>query len=86
MNEVSRQQGWGFVDGFEQVAIGDNAGRLAALKARRRRRCVVDVGSALISPTRRRAASSCASAAWRRFHLHVSFATTRMAKKPTDLT
>src|ERR1700689_4589719 len=32
MSEVSRQHGWGF-DGFEQVAIGENAARIAALKA-----------------------------------------------------
>src|SRR6202034_3100465 len=46
MNEVSRQHGWGF-DGFEQVPIGDNAARLAALKAGSIDGCVVDIGSAL---------------------------------------
>ena len=46
MNEVSRQHGWGF-DGFDQVAIGDNAARLAALKTGAIDGCVVDVGSAL---------------------------------------
>jgi NitT/TauT family transport system substrate-binding protein len=46
MSEVSRQHGWGF-DGFEQVAIGENAARIAALKAGAVDGCVVDVGSAL---------------------------------------
>jgi NitT/TauT family transport system substrate-binding protein len=46
MNEVSRQHGWGF-NGFEQVPIGDNAARLAALKSGAIDGCVVDVGSAL---------------------------------------
>src|SRR5580692_10819824 len=32
MNEVSRQHGWGYT-GFTEVPIGDNAARLAALKA-----------------------------------------------------
>jgi len=46
MNEVSRQQGFGF-DGFVQVAIGENAARVAAVKAGAVDGCVVDIGSAL---------------------------------------
>jgi NitT/TauT family transport system substrate-binding protein len=46
MNEVSRQHGWGF-DGFEQVPIGENAARIAALKSGAVDACVVDIGSAL---------------------------------------
>jgi NitT/TauT family transport system substrate-binding protein len=46
VNEVSRQQGWGF-DGISQVAIGENATRLAALKTGSVDGCVVDIGSAL---------------------------------------
>jgi NitT/TauT family transport system substrate-binding protein len=46
MNEVSRQHGWGF-DGFEQVPIGENSARIAALKSGAVDACVVDIGSAL---------------------------------------
>ncbi|HEY2532086.1 MAG TPA: ABC transporter substrate-binding protein [Xanthobacteraceae bacterium] len=46
MSEVSRQHGWGY-DGFRQVPIGENAARLAALKAGAVDGCVVDIGSAL---------------------------------------
>ncbi len=46
MNEVSRQHGWGFA-GFEQVPIGENAARIAALKSGAVDACVVDIGSAL---------------------------------------
>jgi len=46
MNEVSRQQGWG-LDGFTLVAIGENAARVAAVKAGAVDGCVVDIGSAL---------------------------------------
>jgi NitT/TauT family transport system substrate-binding protein len=46
MNEVSRQQGFG-LDGFVQVAIGENAARVAAVKAGAVDGCVVDIGSAL---------------------------------------
>ncbi len=46
MNEVSRQNGWGF-DGFTQVPIGENGARIAALKSGAVDGCVVDVGSAL---------------------------------------
>jgi NitT/TauT family transport system substrate-binding protein len=86
MNEVSRQQGWGF-DGFEQVAIGDNAARLAALKAGAIDGCVVDVGSALNFAEHGdgRILMRFGGVA-KDFIMHVIFATdTAMAKKPADL-
>jgi len=46
MNEASRQHGWGY-DGFTQIPIGENAARIAALKAGVVDACVVDIGSAL---------------------------------------
>jgi NitT/TauT family transport system substrate-binding protein len=46
MNEVSRQKGWGF-DGFVQVPVGENAARIAAVKAGATDAGVVDIGSAL---------------------------------------
>jgi NitT/TauT family transport system substrate-binding protein len=46
MNEVSRQQGWGY-DGFVQVPIGENGARIAALKSGAVDACVVEIGSAL---------------------------------------
>ncbi|MGA8610557.1 MAG: ABC transporter substrate-binding protein [Xanthobacteraceae bacterium] len=87
MNEVSRQHGWGF-DGFEQVAIGDNAARLAALKTGAIDGCVVDVGSALnfAEHGHGRILMRFGGVA-KDFIMHVVFATdTAMAKKPTDLT
>jgi NitT/TauT family transport system substrate-binding protein len=87
MNEVSRQHGWGF-DGFEQVPIGDNAARLAALKAGAIDGCVVDVGSALNFSERGdgRILMRFGDVA-KDFIMHVIFATdTAIAKKPADLT
>jgi ABC-type nitrate/sulfonate/bicarbonate transport system substrate-binding protein len=46
VSEVARQKGWGF-SGIDQVPIGDNATRLAALKTKSVDGCVVDIGSAL---------------------------------------
>jgi ABC-type nitrate/sulfonate/bicarbonate transport system substrate-binding protein len=46
VSEVARQKGWGF-GGIDQVPIGDNATRLAALKTKSVDGCVVDIGSAL---------------------------------------
>jgi NitT/TauT family transport system substrate-binding protein len=87
MNEVSRQQGWGF-DGFEQVAIGDNAARLAALKAGAIDGCVVDVGSAhnFVERGDGRILMRFGDVA-KDFIMHVIFATdSAIAKKPADLT
>jgi ABC-type nitrate/sulfonate/bicarbonate transport system substrate-binding protein len=46
VSEVARQNGWGF-NGIDQVPIGENATRLAALKTKSVDGCVVDIGSAL---------------------------------------
>jgi NitT/TauT family transport system substrate-binding protein len=87
MNEVSRQHGWGF-DGFEQVPIGDNSARLAALKAGAIDGCVVDVGSALNFAERGDGRILMRfGGVVKDFIMHVIFATdTAMAKKPADLT
>ncbi|MGB6534968.1 MAG: ABC transporter substrate-binding protein [Xanthobacteraceae bacterium] len=86
MHEVSRQQGWG-LDGFEQVPIGDNAARLAALKAGSIDGCVVDIGSALNFAQRDdgRILMHFGKVA-KNFIMHVIFATDQaMAQKPADL-
>jgi NitT/TauT family transport system substrate-binding protein len=86
MYEVSRQQGWG-LSGFEQVPIGDNAARLAALKAGSIDGCVVDIGSALNFTQRGdgRILMRFGKVA-KNFIMHVIFATDQaMAQKPADL-
>ncbi len=86
MKEVSQQNGWGF-GGFEQVAIGDNAARLAALKARSIDGCVVDIGSALnfVQHGDGRILMRFGDVA-RHFIMHVIFATdTAMKERPADL-
>ena len=83
MNEVSRQHGWGF-DGFAQVPIGDNAARIAALKAGAVDGCVVDIGSALNFVQRGdgRILMRFGDVA-KNFIMHVIFATdTAIAQKP----
>ncbi len=86
MHEVSRQQGWG-LDGFAQVPIGDNAARLAALKAGSIDGCVVDIGSALNFAEHGdgRILMRFGKVA-QNFIMHVIFATDQaMAQKPADL-
>jgi NitT/TauT family transport system substrate-binding protein len=86
MNEVSRQHGWGYA-GFDQVPIGDNAARLAALKAGAIDGCVVDVGSALNFAQRGdgRILMRFGDVA-KNFIMHVIFATDQvMAEKPDAL-
>ena len=86
MNEVSRQHGWGYT-GFTEVAIGDNAARLAALKAGAIDGCVVDVGSALNFAAHGdgRILMRFGDVA-KNFIMHVIFATDQaMAEKPADL-
>lgn len=86
MNEVSRQHGWGF-GGFEQVPIGDNAARLAALKAGSIDGCVVDVGSALnfVQHGDGHILMRFGDVA-KNFIMHVIFATDiAMAKRPDEL-
>jgi NitT/TauT family transport system substrate-binding protein len=46
ISEVSRQRGWGF-DGIVQVPIGENAARVAAVRAKALDGCIVDLASAL---------------------------------------
>jgi NitT/TauT family transport system substrate-binding protein len=86
MQEVSRQHGWGF-GGFDEVPIGDNAARLAALKAGAVEGCVVDIGSALnfVQHGDGRILMRFGGVA-KHFIMHVIFATDRsMADKPADL-
>jgi NitT/TauT family transport system substrate-binding protein len=86
MNEVSRQHGWGYT-GFTEVPIGDNAARLAALKAGAIDGCVVDVGSALNFAAHGdgRILMRFGDVA-KNFIMHVIFATDQtMAEKPADL-
>jgi NitT/TauT family transport system substrate-binding protein len=86
MNEVSRQQGWGF-DGFVQVPVGENAARIAALKAGAVDGSVVDIGSALNAVERGdgRILMRFGNVV-KDFILHVIFATdTAIAQKPAAL-
>jgi NitT/TauT family transport system substrate-binding protein len=86
MNEVSRQHGWGY-GGFEEVPIGDNAARLAALKAGSIDGCVVDIGSALNFAQHGdgRILMRFGDVA-KDFIMHVIFATdTAIAERPDDL-
>jgi len=86
MNEVSRQHGWGY-DGFEQVPIGENSARIAALKSGAVDACVVDVGSALNFVQRGdgRILMRFGDVA-PHFIMHVIFATdTAIAQKPAQL-
>ena len=46
ISEVSRQRGWGF-GGIEQVPIGENAARVAAVRSKALDGCIVDIASAL---------------------------------------
>jgi ABC-type nitrate/sulfonate/bicarbonate transport system substrate-binding protein len=86
MNEVSQQHGWGY-SGFEEVPIGDNGARLAALKAGSVDGCVVDIGSALnfVGHGDGRILMRFGGVA-KNFIMHVIFATEKaMADKPGDL-
>jgi ABC-type nitrate/sulfonate/bicarbonate transport system substrate-binding protein len=83
MNEVSRQQGWG-LNGITQVPIGENAARIAAVKAGAVDGGVVDIGSALNFVERGdgRILMRFGDVA-KDFILHVIFATDKMiAQKP----
>jgi NitT/TauT family transport system substrate-binding protein len=86
MNEVSRQHGWGYT-GFDEVPIGDNAARLAALKSGAIDGCVVDVGSALrfVENGNGRILMRFGGVV-KDFIMHVIFATDKaMTDKPADL-
>jgi NitT/TauT family transport system substrate-binding protein len=87
MNEVSRQHGWGY-GGFEQVPIGENSARIAALKSGAVDACVVDIGSALNFVERGdgRILMRFGDVA-KHFIMHVIFATDNaVAQKPAALT
>jgi NitT/TauT family transport system substrate-binding protein len=86
MNEVSRQQGWGY-DGFVQVSIGENGARIAALKSNAVDACVVEIGSALNFADRGdgRILMRFGDVA-KDFLMHVIFATDKaLAQKPDQL-
>jgi ABC-type nitrate/sulfonate/bicarbonate transport system substrate-binding protein len=86
MNEVSRQHGFGY-SGFDEVPIGDNGARLAALKAGSIDGCVVDIGSALnfVGHGDGRILMRFGGVA-KNFIMHVIFATDKAAAdKPDDL-
>jgi ABC-type nitrate/sulfonate/bicarbonate transport system substrate-binding protein len=86
MNEVSRQHGWGY-GGFDEVPIGNNAARLAALKSGAIDACVVDVGSALnfVHHGDGRILMRFGNVV-KHFIMHVIFATDQaMVDKPADL-
>jgi NitT/TauT family transport system substrate-binding protein len=86
MNEVSHQHGWGY-SGFQEVPIGDNAARLAALKSGAIDGCVVDIGSALnfVQHGDGRILMRFGGVA-KHFIMHVIFATDKdIAEKPADL-
>jgi NitT/TauT family transport system substrate-binding protein len=87
MNEVSREKGFG-ADGIHLVPIGENAARLAALKAGAIDGCVVDIGSALNFAARGdgRILMRFGDVV-KDFILHVIFATDKtIAQKPDTLT
>lgn len=86
MSEVSRQHGWGFT-GFDTVPIGNNASRLAALKAGAVDGSVVDIGSALnfVQHGDGRILMRFGDVA-KDFIMHVIFATDKaMVERPADL-
>jgi ABC-type nitrate/sulfonate/bicarbonate transport system substrate-binding protein len=86
MNEVSRQQGWGY-DGFTQVPIGENVARVAAVKSGAVDACVVEIGTALNFADRGdgRILMRFGDVA-KNFLMHVIFATDKIiAQKPDQL-
>ncbi len=86
MNEVSRQQGWGY-DGFSQVPIGENGARVAAVKSGAVDACVVEIGTALNFADRGdgRILMRFGDVA-KNFLMHVIFATDKIiAQKPDQL-
>lgn len=86
MNEVSRQQGWGY-DGFNQVPIGENGARVAAVKSGAVDACVVEIGTALNFADRGdgRILMRFGDVA-KNFLMHVIFATDKIiAQKPVAL-
>jgi ABC-type nitrate/sulfonate/bicarbonate transport system substrate-binding protein len=86
ISEVSRQRGWGF-DGITQVPIGENASRVAAVRAKALDGCIVDLASALNYVQRGdgRIVLRFGDLV-KDFHIHVIFATDKIiAEKPQAL-
>jgi ABC-type nitrate/sulfonate/bicarbonate transport system substrate-binding protein len=86
ISEVSRQRGWGF-DGIDQVPIGENAARVAAVRAKALDGCIVDLASALNYVQRGDGRILLRFGDLvKDFHIHVIFATDRIiAEKPQVL-
>jgi ABC-type nitrate/sulfonate/bicarbonate transport system substrate-binding protein len=83
---VSRQRGWGF-DGIVQVPIGENAARVAAVRAGALDGCIVDLASALNFVQRGEGRILLRFGDLvKDFHIHVIFATNKdIAEKPDAL-
>jgi NitT/TauT family transport system substrate-binding protein len=86
ISEVSRQQGWGF-DGIVQVPIGENATRIAAVKAKAVDGGIVDLASALNFVQRGEGRILLRFGDLvKDFHIHVIFATDKViAERPQAL-
>jgi ABC-type nitrate/sulfonate/bicarbonate transport system substrate-binding protein len=86
ISEVSRQRGWGF-DGITQVPIGENASRVAAVRAKALDGCIVDLASALNYVQRGDGRILLRFGDLvKDFHIHVIFATDKIiAEKPQAL-
>jgi ABC-type nitrate/sulfonate/bicarbonate transport system substrate-binding protein len=86
ISEVSRQRGWGF-SGIEQVPIGENAARVAAVRSKALDGCIVDLASALNFVQRGEGRILLRFGDLvKDFHIHVIFATDKIiAEKPQAL-
>jgi NitT/TauT family transport system substrate-binding protein len=86
VNQLSRQRGFG-LDGIALVAIGENAARIAALKAKAIDGVVVDIASALNFVQRGEGKILARFGdVVKDFHLHVIFATDKViAERPAAL-
>ncbi len=86
INEVSRQQGWGF-DGITQVPVGENAARVAAVRSKALDGCIVDLASALNFVQRGEGRILLRFGDLvKDFHIHVIFATDKViAERPNSL-
>ena len=86
VSEMSRQKGWGF-DGIEQVTIGDDASRIAALKTKSFDAAIVNLAVALNYVQRGEGRFLLRFGDLvKDFHIHVIFATDKaIADKPDTL-
>jgi NitT/TauT family transport system substrate-binding protein len=86
VSEVSRQKGWGF-DGMTQVAIGNDASRVAALKAKTLDAAIVNLAVALNYVQRGEGKIILRfNDLIKDFHVHVIFATDKaIASRPAAL-